>query len=82
MTKEIRKGRRPEQISFNGSIFFLQTPESADAFAARLIKNAGMSQEKDRLAVIDVGRGKTHIWGSFDADLNAKFPFVVETIEI
>lgn len=38
-----------------------------------------MNKEKDRLAVIDASQGRAYIWGDFDADLKAKFPFVVET---
>ncbi|WP_267359762.1 MULTISPECIES: hypothetical protein [unclassified Methylobacterium] len=77
IVKEIEMGRRPGQISSNGSVFFLQTPEGAPDFAKRLIENCGMNSEKDRLAVIDVSQGKAYIWGIFDAELEAKFPFLV-----
>src|SRR4051812_16510494 len=77
LNNEIQRGRRPEQISSNGSIFFVQTPETADQFTARLAEKCSMNKEKDRLAVIDTSRGKVYIWGSFDADLESKFPFVV-----
>lgn len=82
LAKEIQKGRRSEQISSNGCIFFIQTPESADAFAARLIKHSVMSEENDRLAVINVSQGRTYIWGNFDTELKSKFPFVVEYLSI
>lgn len=78
LAKEIEKGRRPEQISSNGSIFFVQTPEDASVFAKRLASNCGMNSEKDRLAVIDVSRGRAYIWGAFDAELRSKFPFLIE----
>ncbi len=39
-----------------------------------------MNKEKDRLAVIDAGQGRAYIWGSFEAELKAKFPFVVEAL--
>jgi len=76
-TKEIERGRRPEQISCNGSIFFVQTPEGALDFANRLIAKSGMNGEKDRLVVIDVSQGKAYIWGCFDVDIKAKFPFLI-----
>lgn len=78
LLKEIEKGRRPDQISSNGSVFFVQTPERAADFARRLVEKSGMNREKDRLAVIDVAQGKVHIWGDFDAEIKAKFPFLIE----
>lgn len=78
LTKEIEKGRRPEQISSNGSMFFVQTPERALDFAKRLVERCGMNREKDRLAVVDASQGKVYIWGDFDAEIKAKFPFLVE----
>jgi len=78
LSKEIQRGRRPEQISSNGLIFFVQTPERAKDFTNRLAERGGMNKEKDRLAVIDAGQGRVYIWGSFEAELKAKFPFVVE----
>lgn len=78
LAKEIEKGRRPEQISSNGSIFFVHTPERALDFAKRVVEKCGMNREKDRLSVVDASQGKVYIWGDFDAEIKAKFPFLVE----
>lgn len=82
IAREIERGRRREQISSNGSMFFVQTPEGAPNFAKRLIANCGMNKEKDRLAVVDASRGKVYIWGDFDAEIKAKFPFLVEECSV
>lgn len=82
LTREISRGRRPDQISSNGSVFFVQTPERAEEFATRLIVNSGLNIEKDRLAVIDVRQGKVYVWGAFDAELRAKFPFIIEECSV
>lgn len=41
-----------------------------------------MSKEKDRLAVVDASQGKVYIWGDFDAEIKAKFPFLVEECSV
>lgn len=82
LTREIEKGRRPEQISSNGSMFFVQTPERALDFAKRLVERCGLNKEKDRLSVVDASQGKVYIWGDFDAEIKAKFPFLVEECSV
>jgi hypothetical protein len=82
LSKEIQKGRRPDQISSNGSIYFVQTPESAKEFTARIAESGGMNEDKDRLAVIDAARGKAYIWGNFESELKVNFPFVVNEFEM
>lgn len=81
LTQEIRKGRRPDQISSNGSLFFVQTPETSSDYIKRLIESCGLNKIKDRLAVIDLSRGKAYIWGNFDETAKSKFPLLVEQFE-
>lgn len=75
---ELSKGRRSDQISSNGSTFFVHTPESALILLKRLIENCILNKEKDRLSITDAGQGKVYIWGRFDEDIRTKFPFLVE----
>jgi hypothetical protein len=63
-------------------MFFVQTPERASDFARRLVERCGMNKEKDRLAVVDASQGKVYIWGDFDAEIKAKFPFLVEECSV
>lgn len=78
LRKEITKGRRMDQVSPSGSIYFVHTPETAQIFMKRLVENCSMNRDKDRLAVVDVNLGKVYIWGIFDEEIRAKFPFLVE----
>lgn len=73
---EIRRGRRPGQVSVSGSFVLLHTPEATDALMIRIIKASGFQPEYDRIAIIDLAARRITSWGNRDKALEENFPMI------
>ena len=73
---EVRKGRRPGQVSVNGSFVLLHTPETTVALMARILNVTGFQAEYDRVSIIDMAARRITSWGIRDASLEANFPVI------
>ncbi|TXM64658.1 hypothetical protein [Methylobacterium sp. WL120] len=74
---EVRRGRRPNQVSVNGSLSILQTPETASALIARIVGAGILDPAHDRLSVIDLAARKITNWGRHDPAMRETFPLLV-----
>lgn len=76
--KEARKGRRPEQISLNGSLIIVQTPETSRALMTRMLSVNRLDPAFDRVSLVDVAVKRMLFWGLSDEGAADKFPLLIE----
>lgn len=71
--EEMRRGRRQDQILFDGNRCFISTPETIYEFVRRLIKRNKLIRDQDRIVIVDESSRRMCVLGGCDMQIFETF---------
>ncbi len=71
--EELYRGRRDDQIHFDGNRCFLKTPEPIHVFARRLVSRNKILIDRDRVVIIEARSNKICVLGCCDMRIFGAF---------